>query len=60
MEVGEARTVDTAKIIGLSPERTRVILANMESVEALGSNRNRMYRLKKNIKNFFRICHKRK
>ena len=45
-EVGEARTADIADNIGLSPDRTRVILANMGSVEALGGNRNRKYRLK--------------
>ena len=45
-KVGEARTADIADNIGLSPDRTRVILANMGSVEALGSNRNRTYRLK--------------
>jgi hypothetical protein len=42
-EVGEARTADIADNIGLSSERTRVILANMDSVKAIGSNRNRTY-----------------
>ena len=46
-EVGEARTVEIAEAIGLSPDRTRVILAGMDELEALGSNRNRTYRLKK-------------
>lgn len=45
-EVGEARTADIADNIGLSPDRTRVILANMGSIEALGSNRNRTYRMR--------------
>jgi len=45
-EVGEAKTVDIADKLGLSPDRTRVILANMPELEALGGNRNRTYRLK--------------
>ena len=45
-KAGEARTADVAEAIGLSPDRTRVILANLEVVEALGSNRNRTYRLR--------------
>ncbi len=45
--VGEAKTVDIAKEIGVSPDRTRVILAGMTELEARGSNRNRTYRLKK-------------
>ena len=48
--VGEAKTVDIAKKIGLSPVRTRVILANMPELEALGGNRNRTYRQKDNRK----------
>ena len=48
--VGEAKTVDIAKKIGLSPVRTRVILANMPELEALGGNRNRTYRQKDNQK----------
>ena len=47
--IHEARTVDIAIAIGLSPDRTRVILANMDEVEPIGSNRNRTYRLKKLI-----------
>ncbi|MBR6851655.1 MAG: hypothetical protein IKM88_15640 [Lachnospiraceae bacterium] len=43
---GEAKTVDIAEAIGVSPDRTRVILANMTEVEPMGSNRNRTYRLK--------------
>ena len=44
--VGEAKNVDISSEIGLSPERTREILSTMPDVEALGSNRNRTYRLK--------------
>ena len=43
---GDAKTVDIAEAIGVSPERTRVILANMAEVEPMGGNRNRTYRLK--------------
>ena len=43
---GEARTAEIAKAIGLSTDRTRVILAGMVELEALGGNRNRTYRLK--------------
>lgn len=32
--------------IGLSSERTRVILAKMEDVEPVGGNRNRKYKLR--------------
>ena len=47
-EVEEARTAEIAEKLGLSPDRTRVILANMPELEALGGNRNRTYRLKSN------------
>ena len=47
--VGEANTAIISEKIGLSPARTRVILANMDEVEALGSNRNRTYRLKTDV-----------
>ena len=47
--VGEANTATISEKIGLSPARTRDILANMDEVEALGSNRNRTYRLKTDI-----------
>ena len=43
---GEANTAAIAEEIGLSPVRTREILAGMREIEALGSNRNRRYRLK--------------
>ena len=47
--VGGANTAIISEKIGLSPARTRVILANMDEVEALGSNRNRTYRLKTDV-----------
>ena len=43
----DAKGSEIAQAIGLSPERTRVILAKMETIEAVGGNRNRRYRLKK-------------
>ena len=46
-EVDEAKTSDIAEHIGLSADRTRVILANMDELEAQGSNRNRTYRIKR-------------
>ena len=46
-QVEEASGAEIAQKIGLSTERTRVILANMDSVEPIGSNRNRKYKLKK-------------
>ena len=45
-----AKTIDVANKIGLSIARTRNILANMKELEALGSNKNRVYKLRKNIK----------
>ena len=44
-ELASAR--DIAEIIGLSAERTRVILSKMDDVEPVGENRNRKYMLKK-------------
>lgn len=44
-ELASAR--DIAEIIGLSAERTRVILSKMDDVKPVGENRNRMYMLKK-------------
>ena len=38
---------DIAIYIGLSPARTRAILAQMERVEIIGGNTNRRYKLKK-------------
>ena len=43
---GLSKAKDIAPIIGLSPERTRVILSKMEDVEPVGKNKNRMYKLK--------------
>ena len=45
-KAGEAKTADIAEQLGLSPDRTRVILASMTELEALGGNRNRVYRLR--------------
>lgn len=41
-----AKTRDIAELLGLSVARARVILSDMNDVEALGTNRNRTYRLK--------------
>ena len=43
-ELASAREI--AEIIGLSAERTRVILSKMEDIEPIGKNRNRKYKLK--------------
>ncbi len=45
-ELASAREI--ALLIGLSAERTRVILSKMEDIKPVGKNRNRMYRLKDN------------
>ena len=42
-----AKTKDVAELLGLSLARTRVIHCEMNDIEVLGSNRNRIYRLKK-------------
>lgn len=44
-ELASAR--DIAEIIGLSAERTRVILSKMNDIEPVGENRNRMHKIKK-------------
>ena len=47
-EVECARTAEISEVIGLSPDRTRVILASMARrniIVAEGANRNRVYRL---------------
>ena len=41
-----AKTRDIAELLGLSVARARVVLSDMNDVEALGTNRNRIYRLK--------------
>ena len=41
-ENGASKTADIAEYIGLSPVRTRVILAEMAEVEFSGENRNRL------------------
>ena len=45
-EHGESKTNDIADYIDLSPARTRVILSEMEDVEAIGGNSNRKYRIR--------------
>ena len=40
------KTSDIAELLGLSTARTRVILSEMDDVEALGTNRTRRYRLR--------------
>ncbi len=50
--VDKAKTVDIAAVIGLEPDRTRVILASMAKrnmIVAEGANRNRIYRLPQTI-----------
>ena len=41
-----AKTRDIAELLDLSVARARVVLSDMNDVEALGTNRNRTYRLK--------------
>jgi len=48
----KAKTVDIAAVIGLGPNRTRVILTSMDKrnmIVAEGANRNRIYRLPQTI-----------
>ncbi len=47
-ENGESKTNTIAEYLGLSPARTRKILSQMDSLEAIGTNTNRRYRLKNN------------
>ena len=44
---GESKTKDISSCLGLSSSRTRALLSGIEDVEALGTNTNRRYRLKK-------------
>ena len=46
LQFGEAETKDIADFLGLSAQRTRVILATMDAIERTGANKNRKYRLK--------------
>lgn len=41
-----AKTSDIATLLGLSTARTRAVLSEMEDVEALGTNRTRIYQLR--------------
>lgn len=49
-ENGESKTNDIAEYLNLSSARTRKILSEMKTVEAIGTNTNRKYRLKDNQK----------
>ena len=42
-----ARTSDIAQFLELSTARTRALLSEMEDVEAVGTNRARVYRLRR-------------
>lgn len=42
-----AKTRDIADLLGLSMARTREILSVMDDVEAMGRNKTRIYRLRK-------------
>ena len=42
-----AKTKDIAQVLGLSTARTREMLSVMDDVEALGKNKMRTYRLRK-------------
>ena len=46
LQSGEAKTKDIAEFLGLSTQRTRVILAMMDDIEVIGANKNRKYRVK--------------
>ncbi len=43
---GRSSCGEIAKYIGLSPARTRAILSEIKEIEAIGENKNRMYRIK--------------
>lgn len=47
-ENGESKTNTIAEHLGLSLARTRKIISQMDSLEAIGTNTNRRYRLKNN------------
>ena len=42
-----AKTKDIAEVLGLSMARTREMLSAMDDVEAMGKNKTRTYRLRK-------------
>lgn len=42
-----AKTGDIAELLNLSVARTRVLLSEMEDIEACGANRIRTYRLRR-------------
>lgn len=45
-ENGQAKRSDISKFIGLGETRTRILLASMEEIDAVGESRARVYRLK--------------
>ena len=45
-ENNEVTAAELAEKLGLSMDRTRVILKNMEEIETVGSNKDRKYKLK--------------
>ena len=49
-ENGESKTNAIAEYLNLSSARTRKILSEMKTIEAIGTNTNRKYRLKDNQK----------
>lgn len=51
-ETGEATTAEIAARLGLSPVRTRAILAQIEEIEAVGATNARRYRLNNRLINF--------
>ena len=48
-KAGETTTAEIAAMLGLSPARTRAILAKIDEIEAVGATNARRYRLKKYI-----------
>ncbi|MCM1123862.1 MAG: AAA family ATPase, partial [Eubacterium sp.] len=44
-----AKTSDIAKMLNLSVARTRAVLSEMDNIEALGTNKTRVYRLRDRV-----------
>ena len=44
---GESKASDIAGYIGLSVTRTRALLSEMQEIEPIGANRNRLYRIRR-------------
>ena len=49
-KAGETTTAEIAALLGLSPARTRAILAKIKEIEAVGATNSRRYRMKKDWK----------